>query len=97
MLKKIILIDAILVVVFFLINYLFLILKIDCISHIYFVFLFPFGSEAVFPFSIFSLMVMFFIKKYRIFYGILNLIIIYLLFWLIFLCVISIGISRYGI
>jgi hypothetical protein len=97
MLKKIIVIDAILMSIFFLVNYLLLVLKIDFISSIYFIFIATWKTEIVFPFAIFSLIAIPFIKKYRLFYGILNAIIVYLIFWLIFLWVVSISIDKYGV
>ena len=97
MLKKIIAIDAILIAIFFLINYLLLVLKIDFISSIYFIFIVTWETEIVFPFAIFSLIPIPFIKKYKFFYGILNVIIVYLLFWLTFLWVVGMSIDKYGV
>ena len=63
----------------------------------YFIFILPLEIEIVFPFVIFSLIVIPFIKKYKLFYGILNMIVVYLMLWLAFLWVISIGIDKYGV
>ena len=97
MLKKIIAIDAILIAIFFLINYLLLVLKINFISSIYFIFTVTWETEIVFPFDIFTLIPIPFIKKYKFFYGILNVIIVYLLFWLTFLWVVGMSIDKYGV
>ena len=97
MLKKIIAVDVILITIFFLTNYLFLVLKVDYISSIYFIFITSLGGEVFFPFVVFSLMVIPFIKKYKLFYGILNIIVVYLMLWLTFLWVVSIGIDKYGV
>ena len=48
MLKKIIAVDVILITIFFLINYLFLVLKVDYISSIYFIFITSLGGEIFF-------------------------------------------------
>ena len=96
MLKKIMAVDVILITIFFLTNYLFLILKVDYISSIYFIFITSLGGEIFFPFIVFSLMVIPFIKKYKLFYGILNMIVVYLMLWLTFMWVVSIGIDKYG-
>ena len=95
--KKIIAIDAILIAIFFLFIYFLLILKVNFISYMYFIFILPLEIEIVFPFVIFSLIVIPFIKKYKLFYGILNMIVVYLMLWLAFLWVISIGIDKYGV
>lgn len=63
----------------------------------YFIFILPLETEIVFHFVIFSLIVIPFIKKYKLFYGILNMIVVYLMLWLAFLWVISIGINKYGV
>ena len=63
----------------------------------YFIFILPLEIEIVFLFVIFSLIVIPFIKKYKLFYGILNMIVVYLMLWLAFLWVISIGIDKYGV
>ena len=42
-------------------------------------------------------MVIPFIKKYKLFYGILNMIVVYLMLWLTFMWVVSIGIDKYGV
>ena len=95
--NKIIVIDAILIAIFFLFIYFLLVLKVNCISYMYFIFILPLETEIVFPFVIFSLIVIPFIKKYKLFYGILNMIVVYLMLWLAFLWVISIGINKYGV
>lgn len=97
MLRKIVVIDIILVTVFFMVNYLFLVLKIYFISSIYFVFVTTLQTEVVFPFAIFSLLIIPFVKRFKLFYTALNIIIIYLLFWLVFLIVVNMGIGRYGV
>ena len=63
----------------------------------YFIFILPLETEIDLPFVIFSLIVIPFIKKYKLFYGILNMIVVYLMLWLAFLWVISIGIDKYGV
>ena len=63
----------------------------------YFIFILPLETEIVFPFVIFSLIAIPFIKKYKLFYGILNMIVVYLMLWIAFLWVISIGIDKYGV
>ena len=97
MLKKIMAVDVILITIFFLTNYLFLVLKVDYISSFYFIFITSLGGEIFFPFIVFSLMVIPFTKKYKLFYGILNMIVVYLMLWLTFMWVVSIGIDKYGV
>ena len=48
MLKKIMAVDVILITIFFLTNYLFLVLKVDYISSIYFIFITSLGGEIFF-------------------------------------------------
>ncbi len=97
MLRKIIIIDAILIAIFFLVNYLSIILRIDYILSIYFIFVIFGKVGIVFPFAISSLIVIPLIKQCKLFYGVLNLLVVYLLFWLTFLWIVSIGIDKYGV